>query len=402
MSLPKPEALVGEVVQGSLRSFKGQWGFAISDAFKGDVFCHSDYAQAGTILATGQPIQFTVGFDKKGRVAAMDTCNVDVMEAEEHIAGEEQFAEEEFAEGEAEYEEAVPDALAKPAELVGAGRIIGSIRSWKKDWGFVISDSYEGDAFMNIQNNLTFQGTPGEGVTIEFELDYDRRNRVTVTNATIPNFLPAARTAQTSIGHRTAIASRSSLPRSASSRAGLAAVAGPSYQTTRFPIRSSLAIARSSPYAAAATVARPRTASRPLAPVPLRERTRPTQQIGLLRPTPAVGVPWSRTATVRNTAPIGNFAPVSARKQTTLSSNSAAAKLGTEIDTLIGETVEGSVRSWKGLWGFVISDVFEGDIFAHRDNLTDQEWVPAGGDAVSFSLARDTRNRVCAHDICAI
>merc|ERR1719323_1597094 len=69
-----------------------------------------------------------------------------------------------------------------------------------------------------------------------------------------------------------------------------------------------------------------------------------------------------------------------------------AAKAG----ALVGHQFAGVVRSWKDAWGFLIApDCFEGDIFAHKDQLSGTDELTPGAQ-VTFHVELDQRGRLTA------
>jgi len=67
-----------------------------------------------------------------------------------------------------------------------------------------------------------------------------------------------------------------------------------------------------------------------------------------------------------------------------------------------GAMLTGTLKKWQNFWGFIVSDSFAGDLFAHKDNFTT---CPAGFDSdlqgcvVQFRQSADRRGRPQAVDI---
>merc|ERR1719162_1764246 len=56
----------------------------------------------------------------------------------------------------------------------------------------------------------------------------------------------------------------------------------------------------------------------------------------------------------------------------------------------IGQQLEGTVLSWKELWGWISSPAFGGDIFAHKEDLKGSD-APSGGERVHFTAGTDNK-----------
>ncbi|CAL1133672.1 unnamed protein product [Cladocopium goreaui] len=65
-----------------------------------------------------------------------------------------------------------------------------------------------------------------------------------------------------------------------------------------------------------------------------------------------------------------------------------AAEKGAQVRHLVGQRLEGSVRSFRDSWGFVVSEAFQGDLYLHRRNNSELGPVQAG-DPVSFQVLED-------------
>merc|ERR1712039_673876 len=61
------------------------------------------------------------------------------------------------------------------------------------------------------------------------------------------------------------------------------------------------------------------------------------------------------------------------------------------FERLSGLPCEGQVRTWKEPWGFITSHLFQGDLFAHKEQVADRQDLEAG-QAVSFFIGRDEKS----------
>jgi cold shock CspA family protein len=70
---PGPEKLVGQVVVGQIRSFRGTWGFIVSDSFDGDIFVGTkSNGHLPSKIEPNQPVQFEVAHGAGGKLEAMN------------------------------------------------------------------------------------------------------------------------------------------------------------------------------------------------------------------------------------------------------------------------------------------------------------------------------------------
>lgn len=111
----KLSTLVGVKMRGEVRKWKGDWGFITSQKFEGDLFVHREGLQLNGEPTSGMKVSFTVAIDSKGRTAAAE----------------------------------VREPIAAPQDFVDHHQdLYGQIRSWRKDWGFIVApEHFEGDLF---------------------------------------------------------------------------------------------------------------------------------------------------------------------------------------------------------------------------------------------------------------
>lgn len=64
--------------------------------------------------------------------------------------------------------------------------------------------------------------------------------------------------------------------------------------------------------------------------------------------------------------------------------------------------VAGAVKSWRGMWGFFVSERFVGDVFCHADSVLSSTVVPRQGLQVRFYVVQDAKGRICAKDAIVI
>lgn len=132
-AVKRPEELLGQRAHGTVRSFRGDWGFVVSDSFEGDLFLHQG-SNPGVVLTTGTSIMFDISLGSGGKAHAT----------------------------------AVQVAPPGPDGLVGR-RCRGQVRSFKDTWGFVVSAEFYGDLFFGSRSNPELvTRTPREGDQVEF------------------------------------------------------------------------------------------------------------------------------------------------------------------------------------------------------------------------------------------
>lgn len=131
--IKRPEELVGNRVHGTIRSFRGDWGFVVSDAFEGDLFLHQGSNPGVFGLQSGTSILFEISMNK-GKAHA---TNVQI-------------------------------APPGPDSMVGQ-RCRGQVRSFRDTWGFVVSPQFYGDLFFGARSNPALATkNPKEGDNVEF------------------------------------------------------------------------------------------------------------------------------------------------------------------------------------------------------------------------------------------
>lgn len=149
----KPNECQGQRLRGYVRRFADRWGFLNAASFDGDLFVHRDnlllspeQLQDGMLpLRAGQPVEFDVSVDDRGRTVAKQITT---------------------------------SALLRPVEWVGR-RLQGYIRSFQGAWGFINSDRFAGDLFVHRDSLLPqFQGMElAIGSVVEFDVERDHHKK---------------------------------------------------------------------------------------------------------------------------------------------------------------------------------------------------------------------------------
>jgi cold shock CspA family protein len=343
------QRLVGTPLRGEIRSWKGDWGFVICPAkFHGDVFVHKDNLQLVDTPVAGQKVSFTIGSDQRGRMTAVE----------------------------------VTEPNASPEDFLGSDALDGQVRSWKKEWGFIVSDNFDGDLFCHqdglhlevleqLGDNLEKEA-PGRIVT--FEVGMDKRGRICAQKVVFGEVAPVG-SVVTSRAKEKALALPPDIDidpdeelygtlRSWKEPWGFI-VCPERFEGDLFAHRDAF-VEAPPPRAdvAGADVAFRRTLDR---------KGRPgASQVRFLEPH-SIQVPEDPT--------IGAATP-----SASVDENSPH--------------IPGIVRSWKGDWGFIIApEHLEGDVFAHKDHISGGHCSLAADAAVTFQVGADEKGRQTAVNI---
>lgn len=181
--------IIGQMVVGSVRSWKGEWGFVVApEAYEGDLFCHKGNLQNGLdSLQVGAKVQYEVNIDPRGRASAFNVICIDEPE-DWAISGEQ-------LQGQSLADDPLPEKQEPAAALTGNNAerfqhilgqpIVGSVRSWKGEWGFLVApEAYEGDLFCHRGNLNNGAEILAVGARVTFEVNTDPRGRATALNVT--------------------------------------------------------------------------------------------------------------------------------------------------------------------------------------------------------------------------
>jgi CspA family cold shock protein len=175
----RPPAMPAQVVgsgTGMVKFFNAQKGFGFiqCDNRPDDVFVHiSAVEQAGlTGLAEGQPLEFTL-VDRGGKVSASDLV----------IVGEPM----EVPAAPAREERAAPARSGGGNSAAGGEHATGTVKFFNdvKGFGFVQRDDGGEDVFVHISAlERGGVGTVAQGDRLEFDIELDRRGKLSATNLT--------------------------------------------------------------------------------------------------------------------------------------------------------------------------------------------------------------------------
>jgi len=135
------EHLVGQQVEGLIKSFKENWGFVNSLSFVGDLFLHSRSNPQLGVANVGDPLLFEIAEDLNA-AGGYHAINAVVLKTDVQ-------------------------------QLVGE-TVQGRVKSFRSGWGFVNSSRFEGDVFVGVKANKHLEPLglqPNE--LVQFELAAD-------------------------------------------------------------------------------------------------------------------------------------------------------------------------------------------------------------------------------------
>lgn len=159
--LPTPQAFIGQRLEGTVLSWKAQWGFVTSPLFGGDLFAHEeDVKGSGGPPAINSRVMFTPGTDNKGRMRALQ-----IQPIGSGGSGKRKAERDEPRAGEADFE-----------ELERSGSTIeGSVTSWKSAWGWISSPHFAGDIFAHKEDVQSGE-EPLQGQQVFFTVARDHKS----------------------------------------------------------------------------------------------------------------------------------------------------------------------------------------------------------------------------------
>mmetsp|Transcript_48531 Transcript_48531/g.127974 ORF Transcript_48531/g.127974 Transcript_48531/m.127974 type:complete len:576 (+) Transcript_48531:117-1844(+) len=178
--------LMGQTVHGWVKSFKDNWGLLNSSRFEGDIFVgmKNNKHLPAMSLTVGASVEFEVAPDDKG-AKGVQAVKVKL------VSGGPPGVAQQLTMAASARQGMIPGfGIPKPEALVGR-RCQGIIRSFKEDWGFVISSSFEGDLFVHKGSNQHI-GVLKPGDAVIFDIGLQSSGKCHALNVQAAS-LPAAR-----------------------------------------------------------------------------------------------------------------------------------------------------------------------------------------------------------------
>jgi len=186
-------SIAGRTLTGWVRSFKGSWGFAVSNDFDGDIFVgKSTNSHLQEDLRSGDMIRFVAQYNgNKIEAAQVEVIghgsvpagsgrtasgkSTDVISTIVHAAA----ALERGKPGKPVARPAQstsPRASSRPRDplhFVGKEAVVGTIRSYRGTWGFATSNAFDGDVFVGKNSNPQLSRDLQQGDRIAFKIGMD-------------------------------------------------------------------------------------------------------------------------------------------------------------------------------------------------------------------------------------
>merc|ERR1719491_410309 len=130
---PQASALIGQRCQGTIRNFRGDWGFIISPQFDGDLFIGKNSNPGAESLQAGDAVVFEVTAQSNGKCQALNVQSVGTS----------------------------------LESLIGQ-RASGVVRKFEGNWGFITSTMFTGDVFVGLNGNKHLTNPLAMGDQVEF------------------------------------------------------------------------------------------------------------------------------------------------------------------------------------------------------------------------------------------
>jgi len=322
-----PAAFAGQRLKGQVRSFRDTWGFLTSEAFQGDLFVGLKGNPHLTSLSQDQEVEFDVKVDENGKAEAISVT----------IAG---FG----GIGKLEAMPRAPSGGMVPMPGTGNGvRYTGWVRSFKETWGFINSESFQGDVFVGLKGNPQLRTGLQQDDQVEFEIKTST-GKAEAVNVRLLNEIPLT-----------------GVPPQAgpATRAQVAHLLGHQMTGRIKSFRDHWGFVNSDQFTGDLFI-----------------HTKSNAQLGTVAP----GDPIQFEIAEDTTSPGGSQQAVN------------ATCLKDDVKSLLGERLRGWVKSFKSNWGFLNSNRFDGDIFVGLKANSQLE--PNGlqqGELVEFQIAKDDK-----------
>jgi len=362
----------GMRVQGVVKSFKPPWGWVSKPTGDGDVFAHLDDVVDGKELQEGQRVSYVMGLDEKtGRPRALRI-------------------------------EAVGPWRSSDGPTVGTGRSAGIVTNWREKWGWITGLDAEGDVFAH-EDDVLNGAIPHLGAEVTFVIGNDKQGRRRAKQIVVNR---GGQGGSTGGGIKPA---QAALPQP-----------GPKKQTTTPTFAPK---GKGSGGFTTGGKGKDKGKGKAVTNGPAdffgmsmeghvtvwKDKwgwvSNPNFQGSdifahiddvLDGSPPAVG---THVKFVVGCDAKGRVRALAIRPATAPAAAGAAATKGKKrkapvdkgFEAAEGEVLEGTVASWKTTWGWVRTEGFSGDVFAHRDDVVDAS-EPQVGQTVQYTVGRDEKS----------
>jgi len=343
--------LIGQRSTGRIKSFKSSWGFVQSDIFTGDMFVHArSNPNLGRVFA-GDPIQFEVGDDPQ---TPGNTQAVNATVAKDDLKN-----------------------------LVGE-TLHGWVKSFSGTWGFLNSSRFDGDLFVGAKVNKYLEAGPlMTGELVEFQVGRDEKSangchavrirKVDETGATVQSqALVPVHVSHTSSAQGVV---QQLLGRMGGSAASANLLLGQTCYGEVRSYRGEFGFATSSEFMGDIFVG---ARSNPHLTAQLKQGDQITftvQQNG------------SKVEALN--VQVGHAGRGGARDRSRTPAPSYSQSRSRDPAAYLGQTVTGWVKSFKGAWGFLNSNEFDGDVFVGKNSNSHLAQDLQAGDKVRFTILQN-------------
>mmetsp|Transcript_115784 Transcript_115784/g.327491 ORF Transcript_115784/g.327491 Transcript_115784/m.327491 type:complete len:588 (+) Transcript_115784:58-1821(+) len=255
------------------------------------------------------------------------------------------------------------------AEDFAGQHLFGQVRRFSGGWGFLVSDSYEGDCFVGVRSNSHLpEGSLREGVQVEFDVKLNGA-KAEATNVSIVGGSGAPQTSQPTNGFHTPI-----VPGSLSDGTTADQYAGEQLTGEVRKFQAGWGFIVSESFEGDIFVG---------------QRANRHLPDGLLKEGSSVQF----TVKVNGTKAEAVDVQVLGGYGVPLPASTAATSIVQGVappSQLIGQRITGVVKSFRDGWGFINSEQFEGDLFLHKGSNPSISHADPG-DLVEFTIAKDER-----------
>jgi len=378
----------GERIEGTVASWKEAWGWLSSPRLEGEIFAHREdilNVEPSVVLAVGTSVVFEVGTDNKSG-----------------------------------------KPRAQRIELSTDGTLHGTIVSWKDKWGWISSPQLaEGDVFAH-REDIASGAWVDQGTTVQFVLGVDAQGRRRAKGITPLSSPPGKGFFAKGCGKGMAMPGMVAMAPGGMACGGMGMMGKglPAFQKGGKPMGSMGPMAHMDGFGK----------GQPMSPAAAYAGQRMEGQVTSWRDqwgwiacplfvgrdifahaenTPG-GAPLEVgmlvSFTVGNdskgrlraldiqvadglSGPMNSFSAVKMEKKraTPLPINNGMGMTDDGAAMFEGSEIQGEVSSWNSPWGWITCPDFEGDVFAHKQDVMMMEELSVG-QPVSFTLARDAKS----------
>eukprot|EP00927_Polykrikos_kofoidii_P022026 TRINITY_DN20678_c0_g1_i1.p1 TRINITY_DN20678_c0_g1~~TRINITY_DN20678_c0_g1_i1.p1 ORF type:complete len:589 (-),score=100.05 TRINITY_DN20678_c0_g1_i1:172-1938(-) len=186
-------AMIGRTCTGQIRSYREQFGFAISPLFQGDIFVGArSNPHWVTPPQTGDQIKFTV--QQNG--AKVEAVDVEVIGSSGQPAmngcGQGSFGARDRSRSPRKTQRTVIGAIpGRPSQTANVPRdpstmigltVPGFVRSFRGTWGFVNSTAFDGDLFVGTNTNRQLPRPLQQGDSVQFTVSAGQNGKPEAVN----------------------------------------------------------------------------------------------------------------------------------------------------------------------------------------------------------------------------